>query len=742
MKITGNMAVFIALLTAAGLYAGEADFANYFTDNMVLQRDVKCPVWGYGDADTKVELLRNGESLGKTQVNAAGYWRIDVAPQTMGGPYELTVKSDDKSVSIKNVMFGDVYLCSGQSNMEFPLRMAEHADELIAGSNIANLRLLQIKNDWSGYEQTKFDGSWQVSSPAVTPNFSAIAYIAGKTLAQDLDIPIGLVQSDWGGTPIEAWMSMPAITANKDITGYAATVVQYYDKNGEPYKALLAKNIELFDNYAASLKSARDNGTIPYGPPAFSIELQRPTDMAQPAVHYNSMINPLVPAAFKGVFWYQGCANVGWTHNYDKLLSILSTDWRKNFETPDLPFIVIQIAPYDYETTYNQNPKNENFEMIVFGQQKFCDADPNAHLVVTNDVGNIKDIHPTKKIPVGERVANLCKKYFYGQNELPADSPVLDKVTNQGNELVVSFRNAEGGLQTADNAAPTTFLVAGADGIFIPAEAKIVGETVVLSHPKIAKPLAAKFAWSDKAEPNLRNQAGLPAASFKTDVPEGVSLYDLVPQAADFKVIYQAVPTNLPQAEKLDAMKYEVNNSAQYAGKKIKRVGYFMELVKPDLSRDYVFVAMKPFTDDITKLGVPTLNTKAVFQQNVGEIEVFSNVPNLRTGKFAEGAIEFWPYAFDTPRKMSIADASDKLYDWDDTPQLTSGLMYGSMQIHNLTPPQSEVVMAFNKFHFGENAEYGIGTNTGLGHPDYVYAENGKNYRQATIIVAAEFEEE
>lgn len=744
MSFTKQITTACALVLSAGLYAGQADFADYFGNHMVLQRDTTCPIWGYGDPNTEVMLTLNGKKVGTTNVDETGYWRINLEPTSVGGPYDLTLFTDDSCEKLENVMFGDVYLCSGQSNMEFSLRIAAEAKEFISSANIPNLRLLQVENAWSGDPQKGFKGEWTVSNPDAASAFSAVAFIAGKKLAEELDIPIGLVQADWGGTPIEAWMSIPALIDTKDINGYFGIVVQYYDKNGELYRKMLSENIERYTNYAESLKQAEKNGTVPLRPPVFSAELDAPTGMGQGAVHYNAMINPLTPAAFKGVFWYQGCSNVARrTEKYGELLKRFTQDWRENFESPDLPFIIVQICPYDYEADYNLQPVDEYFEKGVYSQQTYAESDDNAYLVVTNDVGNVKDIHPTRKKPVGERIANLCKKHLYGQEDIIADSPVCEKIERNGNELVLYFKNSGEGLTTSDEQSPDWFKIAGANGLYLPAQARIDGDKVILTNESIERPCAVTFAWSDKAEPNLRNSAGLPAGSFKIDVPAGGALYDNVPEAENFEVIYKVVPTKNEPADAIKSIKYDVDNSKNFANRKIKRIGYYFETVRQDFTTEYVFVSMDPFTNDLTKLGVPTPNSNIFFQQEIDNLEIYSNSPNLSTGKFDKGVIEFWPFAFDPKRKLNIDSASDEVYDWDDTPQTyNTGYYYGSMQLHNISQPKGEVIFAFNRFFGGKEAEFGIGTNQGAGNPDYVDSKSGKEYKQVNIIALVEFDEE
>ncbi|MDD4816428.1 MAG: sialate O-acetylesterase [Victivallaceae bacterium] len=748
-----KLAIFAVGAVFFALNAAAAGFADYFSDNMVLQRDVACPVWGDAAPGSRVELAIKDISMPDGNAVAVqlppyaavaddgGRWMIRVNRMGAGGPYLLTLRQDGKIVAkLENVMFGDVYLCSGQSNMEFPLRMAKDADKLIAAAAIPELRLLQVENAWNGMPQSGFNGKWQVSAPGVVPSFSAVAFITGKKLVEELGIPIGLVQADWGGTPIESWISREAMTAEPGLYAWPVTCMTYYDKHSPEYREELIRLAGEFGKYSEDLKKCGDSGATPAKAPAVPDAVFRPNGMAQPAVHFNAMINPLIPAAFKGVLWYQGCANVGAGAKYGRMLKTLAADWRARFDNPEMPFVIVQIAPYNYEDSYGQRPEDGNFASLVYSQQTFADSDENAYAVVINDVGNVEDIHPTAKIPVGERIANICLKHIYGR-DLAADSPFFDRVEPASDgALRVFFRNADGGLSTSDGKAPDWFELASGNGIYFPAEAVIDGSTVVLRSDKISRPAAARFAWSDKAEPNLRGTvSGLPVGCFDSGVPDAGNLPALVPEAAAFEPVYKYFPTSQPRQEVFTSVHYAVDNSDRFAGRKILRIGYFVEGLLPDGSSEYVFVSMDPFTDDIKKIGIPLGN---IFQGKLSNLEVWSNVSGVAVGKFPEGAIEFWSNNFDPARTQNLPGASDKLYDWDDTCQPGVPNGHGSMQIHNISAAEPQVVFAFNRFWAGPKCEFGIGTNRGEGNPDYVYSKSGERFRQITIVALAEFDGE
>lgn len=740
----------IFVLLALPAFSAQLTLADCFSDNMVLQRNVKCPIWGYAAPGAKVELsleMLSSEDDGSIKVESLppyrtvagpdGKWRIDINPTREGGPWLISVKSESEGAKIENVMFGDVYLCSGQSNMEFRVRQAEHGEKLIAdaGAN-RNLRLLQVKNAWSGAPQENIEGKWAVANPKDVAEFSAVAYVAGRKLADELGIPIGLVQADWGGTPIEAWTSKDEMEKDPKLYANAIAQMRYYDKSTPAYKAELERCAKQYETYAAELRKAARRGQAPAPVPAVPRVLFLPDNMAQPAVHFNAMINPLVPMAFKGVFWYQGSANVaGRTQRYDLMLEHLTADWRKRFNAPELPFVIVQLAPYNFYPEYH-SPRDQ-FPTLVYFQQQFTERDPHAYLVVTNDVGNINDIHPTAKIPVGTRVADICLRHLYGK-DVPAESPLYKDYEISGGRIAVRFANG-GGLHTADGKAPDWFEIAGSDGVFYPADAVIENDRVILSSPHVAAPVAARFAWECVAVPNLRNAANLPAGTFRTPVPERGNLDKCVPGAAGFNVIYRYTPNAQTPMEKMYSVSYAVDNTAKFAGRKVKRVGYFAEGVLPDGSTRWVFAAMDPFTSDISRLGVPL---GVPFQQKVANLEVASNVPGVACGKFPEGAIEFWHHNFDPKRKLNLPGASDQLYDWDDTYQPAAPNGHGSMQVHNISGDKPQVVFAYNKFAAGPDCEFGIGNNPDpQGQPDYVYSETGKTYKQINLIVLAEFEE-
>ncbi len=696
---------------------------SIFSNNMVFQRDAKANVWGWADNGEKVTVTFKGQKLETSAVN--GKWQVTLNPMAADAKGAVLVIKGKNQLTFKNVVVGDVWICSGQSNMEWKVVNTNNAQKEIKNANHPAIRIF-YGNLYRGSikPQDNIPGkTWQVCSTKSIPNFSAVGYFFGRELNKALNIPVGLIGVNWGGTRIEPWTSTYGFSTQPKL----ANIYNVLKNNipGTPQSAAAYKKaIADMEKWIADAKIAAANKEALPDLPRFPNGM-RFDNHQQATVLFNTMINPLTKFAVKGAIWYQGCSNMGDGALYKDKMKALAASWRKEFNMPNMPLYFVQLAPFNYG-----NP--HRLPILWEAQQSFADEDPNAAMAVTNDIGNFRDIHPRNKQDVGKRLSLLALKYTYGKKDIVADSPFFDSFKVEGNKAVVTFRNAKA-LKTKDGKAAKYFEIAGADSKYYPAKVVLSGNKATLSSEKVAKPYMVRYAWNHNVTTNLVNENNLPAGAFRASIPVPVrnALDRLVPEAKNMKVAYAF------SAKKLwdGAPVYKQNNSKALAGKKIKTIGYFMHLIANDGKESYVYATVDPFTQDVSKLGLPTASDKISFQQIVKNLTVKSNVPGLTNGKFEDGNVEMWACNYAQANKANIPGASGGAFDFGDTINgNTDG--YGSFQLHNYK--QKQVVFALNNFR-STAPDVGIGTNKN-GQPDYTFSGSSKNYTVADVIVLVDAE--
>lgn len=573
----------ISLGLAAGLIStwmahpslADIRLPKLFSDSMVLQRQAETPLYGQADAEEELTITVVGNDIEKKELktvcDAEGNFSLKLPAPPVGGPYELIIEGASSSVRIRDIMVGDVWLCSGQSNMEMTVSATNSADEVSKMETNSQLRLLNIERIASPRPLDEFTGAvaWSAASSETAANFSAVGFHFGSDLQQAQRVPIGLISASWGGTLCEAWTSQSALEKNEQLK----ELYQFGQTNLE--------GIQKHDQHGAL---------------------------------FNGMISPLGRFPLKGVIWYQGESNVGRGAQYAELFPTMIKDWRQHFAQPELPFLFVQLAPFRYES---QSPVA--LAEVWDAQLKTLKNVPHTGMVVTTDLGNFTDIHPVDKQTVGKRLANWAVAEVYNNQHLlqypkpesetqqtvpevtpvapakkedkqqltsvsvgenafssmffvstldsrsmipqeqretqdkeqptaenqtstdPQDqetegkqqeevetvdqvdpklaiysSPIYKSLETKGNQVVISFYAAEG-LKSSDGQPLREFQIAGDDQVFYPAEAKVVGETVVVSSVDVSQPVAVRFAFRDTPEPNLVNKSGLPASPFRTD---------------------------------------------------------------------------------------------------------------------------------------------------------------------------------------------------------------------------------
>ncbi|MCL2103871.1 MAG: sialate O-acetylesterase [Kiritimatiellaeota bacterium] len=447
---------------------GGVKLPRVFGDNMVLQQGQPVPVWGWADAGEQVTVEFAGQRKQAT-ANADGKWQVKLDALKASAEPAVFKVSGANAVELKNVVVGEVWFASGQSNMEWGVDGSENAQQEIADAKFPLIRHFRAPKVFKQEPQDDVEAGWVETSPETIAHQSGVAYFFGRRLHQALEVPVGLINCSWGGTRIEPWIPMcgfeglPALEGVKRRAG-----------------------------------SKQDDGK-----------------QQEPTVLYNGMVSGLVPFAIRGAIWYQGCSNVGEGMLYLKKTRALVQGWRQVWGQGDFPYYLVQLAPFNYG-----EGKGQNLPGIWEAQAAVPGAIPNTGYAVINDIGNVKDIHPRNKQDVGLRLANQALNRTYGKADVVWSGPVYRSFAVEGAKVRVAFDHAEG-LKTRDGKAPDWFEVCGADGAFKPAVAGIEGGAVVLSHPDVAEPKAARFAWDQCAEPNLVNGAGLPTGAFRCgDLPK------------------------------------------------------------------------------------------------------------------------------------------------------------------------------------------------------------------------------
>jgi sialate O-acetylesterase len=452
---------------ASGDPAGKSQLAlaSMFSDHMVLQRDMEIPIWGRAEPGAKVTVALGDESV-ETTSDDNGRWHAHLPSMAAGGPHEISITSGDHSVKLADVLIGDVWVASGQSNMEWPVSMSDNAEQEVAAANWPQIRFIDVPNVPSQEPRDAFETSgWQAVTPQTIGGFSAVAYFFARDLHQKLGVPIGLVGCNWGGTRMEAWTSREALLTSP--------------------------------TFAPAVKA--DDA-----PPANDEEakFRKEAPQHRPAALFNGMTAAVIPYGIRGAIWYQGESNAGEHAKYAELSKLMIADWRKRWDQGDFPFLLVQLAAWA--------PGGDAWPYLREAQADTLEA-PNVGMATAVDIGHPTDIHPRNKQEVGRRLALAARAVAYGE-ELVYSGPTYRELAVEGGKARVSFDNVGGGLRVELRG----FEIAGADGKFVPAKAEIVDGEVVVSSDQVPEPTQVRYNWSPYTEGNLKNADGLPALPFRS----------------------------------------------------------------------------------------------------------------------------------------------------------------------------------------------------------------------------------
>ncbi len=479
-------------------------------DHMVLQRNTETKLWGWSDPGEKIIVVTSwnkktyeitGSSLAK--------WQVSISTPKAGGPYEISITGSSNQIVIRDIMIGEVWVCSGQSNMEWnAIRGFDNAQEEVSKANYSDIRLFQIPKVTSTYPQDDCPGSWQVCSPESMRTFSAVGYFFGRELYNNLNIPIGLINTSWGGTPAEVWTP---------------------------------ENVILDDS---EFKASKEKvSTTAFWP-------------RNPGVLYNAMIHPIQYYGIQGAIWYQGESNTANPFTYRRLFPAMIESWRKSWNH-DFSFYYVQIAPFNYQTPIVG-------ALVREAQLMAMETVPKSGMVVISDIGDLYDIHPRNKQDVGKRLAAWALHHDYQRHTIPFSGPIYKDYNIIDDQIVIQFDHAEG-LKVNRRPVQDLF-IAGDNKVFYPAESRIDGKELIVYSSQVDNPIAVRYAFGNKLEGNLINKHNLPASSFRTDdwpiILEPVEI-TIEKSNGAHKIVMQANPT-------VDKIVYTINgmipdkNSAVY----------------------------------------------------------------------------------------------------------------------------------------------------------------------------------
>ena len=503
----------VFLLATVAVASADVRLPALISDNMVLLPDGKANVWGWADPGEKV-TVKLGDVSASAVANDQGKWSAKLEALKPGGGQDMSIAGKN-TLTIKNVAVGEVWLASGQSNMEWTLNKANDAEKEIAACNYPDIRVFTVTKKGSEKPLDDVTGKWEVAKPEAAGNFSAVGYFFAREVQQKLKVPVGLIHSSWGGTPVETWMPASAMKVNPAFG-------DHWKQKLADLPAAKARHEEALKAHKEAVEKAKAEGKpepraprAPDGPDAL---------YAAPMGLYNGMIAPLTPYTIRGAIWYQGESNAGKTNRgnmdlYGQLFPTMILGWRYEFaraqdiprEEGEFPFLFVQLANY---FPRRDEPTDSYWAQVREAQLGTLEV-PRTGMAVAIDIGEANDIHPRNKQEVGRRLALSALAQVYFQ-EMEYSGPLYGGMQIEEDRIRLNFSNSEG-LKSKDGGPIKGFAIAGEDQKFVWADAKLEGDHVVISSPKVKAPVAVRYGWADNPDCNLVNAAGLPASPFRTD---------------------------------------------------------------------------------------------------------------------------------------------------------------------------------------------------------------------------------
>lgn len=504
--------IFLLVLTVFRLH-GAVRLPAIFSDHMVLQRDSIVPVWGWAEPGEHVTVEIAGQRK-SCVTNTNGVWKVKLDELSISSPTTMTVTGSN-AIKVEDVLMGEVWLASGQSNMQLPVRLCDNYEQERAAATFPKIRMFQVPKEAADTPQSDCGGKWIVCSPGPVGGFAGTAYFFGRALFQSLNVPIGMIDSSLGGTAIEGWTSLDRQTNQPELAPLLAT---WREKTNVVYNeaeavARYEKEMVAWKKATAAAKAAGKDGPATLqkpGPPRL--------DKNFPGNLFNAMIAPIIPYAIRGAIWYQGENNAWYStvKRYDVQLPLLISDWRQRWEQGAFPFAWVQLPNYRKRT--DDPGALSAWALMRESMLHSLSVITNSGMAVTIDVGSADTIHPPNKQEVGRRLSLWALARVYGTN-VPFSGPLFDSQVIKSNTVSISFKYTYNGLATKNGEPLKGFAIAAKDGKWVWADAQIRGDQVLVSSPAVVSPVAVRYGWADNPDCNLINSAGLPASPFRTDDP-------------------------------------------------------------------------------------------------------------------------------------------------------------------------------------------------------------------------------
>ncbi|MFT4734236.1 MAG: sialate O-acetylesterase [Algoriphagus sp.] len=478
-----------------------------FGDHMVLQQKQNNPVWGWAEPSEKVTVEINGQSH-STITNANGSWRVILRPIPAGGPYKMYIEGESSVFFFDDVLVGEVWICSGQSNMQWELKNTNSGELAIAAANYPNIRLITVPRVGTSETQDNFEGSWEATSPETAADFSAIGYFFGQRLHHALNVPIGLIDNAWGGSAAEAWVNRDVIEADKNY----ADLMTSWKKLEQTYS--YDEEIKKWQKAVVAWEGNKKEENMPRKPGNLLTGNHRPANI------YNGVLHPTIGYGIKGVIWYQGESNAGRSYQYRDLFPLMIRNWRTEWKQGDFPFYYVQLADFMDESV---QPEESGWAELREAQTMTKDKLSNVGEAVIIDLGEGRDIHPRNKQTVADRLVRIALARDY-HKAIIYEGPSYKSMEIKGDKILLTFENVGKGLYAFDTKEPVGFAMAGSDTKFVWADAKIISSNQMeISSESISNPISVRYAWANNPVCNMYNRDGLPMTPFRTDSWEGVT---------------------------------------------------------------------------------------------------------------------------------------------------------------------------------------------------------------------------
>ncbi|MEZ6045925.1 MAG: sialate O-acetylesterase [Planctomycetaceae bacterium] len=505
-----HLSAVAALLAMTTTLSADVKLPNIISNNMVLQQGLELPFWGTADAGEEVTVTV-GDQTATITANDAGKWSVKIPAIKEFGPVAVSVAGRN-TINIENVIVGNNWVCGGQSNMEWSVERSANPQEEIANAKYPEIRMFKVPHTVSGTALETHDGEWVVCSPETIASHSAVGYFFGRELLKKTGQPVGLIESNWGGTPAESWTSMGKLESVDELK----PILDRWDGILASNDEILKKHQEQVEAWKQAVEKAKAEGKEAPRQPGLGFHAGHPH---RPASLYNGMIAPLTPYAIQGAIWYQGESNAGRAYQYRTLFPVMITDWREKWGQGDFPFYFVQLANF---MAVKDQPEESAWAELREAQSMTLSL-PNTGQAVIIDIGEANDIHPKNKQDVGYRLAQIALHDVFGKTDLVYSGPTYKSMAVEGNKIRLSFDHLGGGLVAKGDEALKGFAIAGEDQKFVWADAKIEGDTIVVSASEVSAPVAVRYAWADNPICNFYNAAGFPASPFRTDTWKGVT---------------------------------------------------------------------------------------------------------------------------------------------------------------------------------------------------------------------------